>query len=59
MVSSLLAQDETLKSIPILLLTATAQIAGNVTLEVPGVKLKILKPFDNQELLSAIEVHIK
>lgn len=55
MVTTLLSKHEQLKDVPIILLTATAQIAGNITLSVPGVHCKIAKPFNNEELLNSIK----
>jgi CheY-like chemotaxis protein len=53
MVVNLLHKDEVLKTIPIILLTATAQIAGNITLEVPT-DYKLSKPFKPDELLDIL-----
>ena len=55
MVISLLKQNKMLKDIPVLLFTATAQIAGNITLENPA-KYKISKPFKPEDLLNKIEL---
>jgi len=53
MVANLLAKDSALKHIPIILLTATAQIAGNITLNIPA-SHKLSKPFKPEELLGAL-----
>ena len=53
MVVNLLNQEEALKDIPVVLLTATAQIAGNITLEVPT-NFKLSKPFRPEELLGVL-----
>ena len=53
--ASLITQDKTLKDIPIILLTGMALIAGPVTLDVPGVKYKMNKPFDHMELLKILK----
>jgi CheY-like chemotaxis protein len=54
MVSSLLSKNEKLKDIPVILLTGTAQIAGSITLDVPGVLHKLSKPFSNEKLLKIV-----
>tara|TARA_A100001015_G_C15040556_1_gene739340 strand:+ start:2611 stop:3012 length:402 start_codon:yes stop_codon:yes gene_type:complete len=53
--ASILQQNESLNAIPIILLTGTALIAGGVTLEVPGVKARLSKPFDHNRLLTLIQ----
>ncbi|MDA1353345.1 MAG: response regulator [bacterium] len=53
MVVNLMQKDTSLKDIPIVLLTATAQIAGNITLEVPT-EYKLSKPFRPEELLNVL-----
>lgn len=53
--ANMLQQNDTLKNIPIILLTGTPLIAGGVTIEVPGVKSRINKPFDHNRLLTLIK----
>ncbi|MBT5855968.1 response regulator [bacterium] len=53
MVATLLSSDSKLKKIPVMLLTATAQIAGNITLEIPT-PYKLSKPFKPEELLDLL-----
>ena len=50
MVSNLLAKNNKLKHIPILLLTATSQMAGNIILQTKA-QQKLSKPFKPEELL--------
>ena len=54
MVASLLSQKKPEKSIPVLLLTGTAQMAGGISFNTPGVQRKLSKPFDYNELLEII-----
>jgi two-component system alkaline phosphatase synthesis response regulator PhoP len=58
MVTSLISREKPLKKLPIMLLTATAQIAGNVMLQLPT-KYKLSKPFKPEELLSMLEKMLK
>lgn len=53
MVAKNLLQDEQVADIPILLLTATANLAGNIMLEMPT-KYRITKPFDSDQLTQMI-----
>jgi len=53
MVAAILAKDPNLKNIPIVLLTSTAQIAGNITLDVPT-KYKLSKPFKPEKILQVL-----
>lgn len=54
LVASLMEKDENLKHIPVILLTATAQIAGHITLEIPAHQ-KLSKPFKPEKLLGILE----
>lgn len=49
-----LNNDPKLKKIPIVLLTATAQIAGSIKIQTPA-KYKVSKPFSSDELLGTIK----
>jgi CheY-like chemotaxis protein len=49
-----LERNEQLKQIPVILLTATAQIAGSIKIQTHA-KYKISKPFSSEELLSAVK----
>lgn len=49
-----LSQDPKLKNIPVVLLTATAQVAGSIKIQTPA-KYKVFKPFSSEELLSTIK----
>tara|TARA_A100001011_G_scaffold392136_1_gene479067 strand:- start:323 stop:727 length:405 start_codon:yes stop_codon:yes gene_type:complete len=53
--ASILQQNTKLKETPVILLTGTALIAGGVTLEVPGVKARLSKPFDHTRLFTLIK----
>ena len=53
MVAKHFSYDNQLSNIPILLLTATANLAGNIMLEMPT-KYRITKPFDSDELVQMI-----
>jgi len=55
MFTTMLSQDDRLKDIPIMLLTGTAQMAGGVTLDVPGVHYKVSKPFSNDKLVDMLK----
>jgi CheY-like chemotaxis protein len=50
----MLAGDPQLKNIPVVLLTATTQMAGSVKIQTPA-KYKISKPFSSEELLTTIK----
>lgn len=53
MVAKHFSLDETLAKVPILLLTATANVAGNIMLEMPT-KYRITKPFDSDDLVQMV-----
>lgn len=57
-VAAFLDRDPELKKIPKLLLTGTAQIAGNITIESPT-KYKLTKPFNPDELINLIQKMLK
>jgi CheY-like chemotaxis protein len=54
LVATLMSRDPGIKSIPILLLTGRALMAGSVTLDIPGVSYKLGKPFDHLELIEVV-----
>tara|TARA_A100001015_G_C14718381_1_gene604900 strand:- start:215 stop:592 length:378 start_codon:yes stop_codon:yes gene_type:complete len=54
MVSNLLTKNNKLKHIPILLLTATSQMAGNIILQTQA-QHKLSKPFKPEELLMTLK----
>lgn len=51
---SKLSEDDTIKKIPIILLTATSQMAGNISLKSHSVD-NIHKPFEPDDLLNKIK----
>ena len=53
MVAKHLKLDERLQDIPIVLLTATANVAGNIMLDMPT-PYRLTKPFDPDELLEMV-----
>ena len=55
MVLRLLSDDPLTQSIPVLLLTATAGINDDQSMETPSVSKKMAKPFDQVQLLDAID----
>ncbi len=56
--AAFLAADQKLKKIPVVLLTATSQMAGSVKIETSA-KYKISKPFSADELLGTIRKALK
>jgi len=53
MVARLLSEDPYLKDVPIILLTAAAQVAGNIPISVSAT-LKLSKPFEPEVLLDSL-----
>ena len=53
MVAKHLRLDERLKDIPIILLTATANVAGNIMLDMPT-PYRLTKPFNPDELIDMV-----
>ena len=53
MVAKHLRLDERLKDIPIVLLTATANVAGNIMLDMPT-PYRLTKPFNPEELVNML-----
>ncbi len=53
MVAKHLRLDERLKDIPIVLLTATANVAGNIMLDMPT-PYRLTKPFNPDELIDMV-----
>ncbi|NQY73866.1 MAG: response regulator [Candidatus Margulisbacteria bacterium] len=54
MVSAILDKDRVLRKIPLILLTATAQMVGHISLSVKA-HHKLLKPFKPEDLLEIVE----
>ena len=54
MVAKHLKLDECLQNIPIVLLTATANVAGNIMLDMPT-PYRLTKPFNPDELLEIVK----
>ena len=58
MVAKHLKADEHLKHIPIILLTATANVAGNIMLDMPT-PYRLTKPFNPEELIDMVNNAVK
>ena len=58
MVTKVVQKDPELKDIPILLLTATSQMAGGIQLEMPT-PYRLTKPFQPEELIKKIKTILK
>ena len=59
LMAEMLSRDAKLARIPILLLSSLAKTRGGVEINTPGVKYRLCKPFDHEELLHCVKLMMR